>query len=425
MQDKTISLRWLGKHATQSKEQLKIDPIKNLPLMESSVEIKKNKKYSRDSVGCISRPTRVLQIWYPEVQKGRADPICLCFLCDGESVCSMCNCASGCEDAEEKNGEVSFVNAKKECIEESLHMENKIDAFTRKETSAHKNYRFDFCQKCMHLKSWPIISIEERMCTAKFITVGQALAFYQAHKYVLLMSFGDDIRIPLLHPAPRVNLLLGVLDMAFSAQKMNIKETEFECTGEERMKRETRMKAGVGNFVEPCKSLDFIGMASGRSSNIVLQERIREMTQEGLLQCISTLTAQEFVYLAKHKYGTYVIQLIISQIKEILLVEEVKKHMAPYSTSLLQHEIGNYVIQKIINYDVKFVFDCFMKDFKQIASSKIGSRAFKGCIKHFHLQRKEIIRVLSSEFLESLPFEEQKVIRTALKEILFVNNKGN
>ncbi|OAG33114.1 hypothetical protein NEIG_02297 [Nematocida sp. ERTm5] len=422
MQDRESIMSWTDEYASQHMESLKIKPINNLPLMESLVEIKKNKVPIKERVGPICQPTRIVCIIYRSIKEEQAKCFRLCFLCDGNNLCGMCRCTPECyEDKEEIADEVSFVNARKEKEHEGclLREEGFLGQIPSDESSSSP---YIMCRKCSHMKEWPIISVEEKMCVVKFVSVRTALLFYQSHKSVFLLSFGVDMRAPFRISIPEKNIQLQVLERAFSIKKMEITETVFDC-GSEQTPRETRIKTGIISVNEQEKSQEFISMASGRHSNVVLQGRIRGMTQESLLSCISALTSPEFIYLAKHKYGTYVIQLVVSMVKNPSLIEEVKKHIFPYSSGLLQHEIGNYVVQRIISYDARFVFDCFMKDFKRIVSSKIGSRAFKSCIKSFHLYRKEIIQILSSEFLESLPFEEQKVIRVALKEVLFLNSK--
>lgn len=402
---------------------LKIDPIKKLPLMECSTEEEKNNNLPEHKSTPIVRPTRIVHILHSQNTLENKSAIRLCFLCDGRNVCTMCMCVDRSESKKsEKKRESSFVNAQKPADSEEIKSEAVVDGLCSKKEEA----LFSLCKKCSSLKEWPLVYIRESVCVIKFTTVSLALLFYQAHKSVLSLVWGyETLSEPRFSAPKRNNILLKVLEHAFSLKTASLKNTEFQCVAEESMKKEMATKPALVSLLDTEKSRDFISMASGRHSNVSLQMKLRELSQEDLLLTISSLPSQTFFYLAKHKYGTYVIQLIISMIKEDELVQEVKKHLSPYSTSLLQHEIGNYVVQRIIVFDTEFVFNCFVKDFKKILSNKIGSRAFKSCIKYFHPYKKRIIQMFSAEFIDSVPVEEQKVLKIALKEFLFVCEHSN
>ncbi|KAI5189620.1 hypothetical protein NEMIN01_0573 [Nematocida minor] len=392
----------------RSKE-VEIDPIANLPLMENSVEIKKKDVIFETKKNLIKRPTRVVRISQDHVSPQDGGLVRLCFLCSGKNQCSMCSCKrqESFECGESK--EIEYVTAQKAFSPEEFASEKKRFA---------KN-SFALCKRCSFLKEWPLITWENDTIVTKFLSVNTALLFYQAHKSTLSLSWGYEPQ-PALYRIEEENIRLKILEKVFSPSRT--KDLEFYCGIEEPAKKE--VKPALVSILETEKSRDFICMASGRVSNIALQAKIRELSQNDLLLTISKLSPQVFFYLAKHKYGTYVIQLIIGMIKDDLLIEEIKRHISPYSTALLQHEIGNYVVQRIIDFDKKFVYSCFMKDFERIVSTKIGSRAFKSCIKHFCAYKKEIIAVLSSDFQTAIPFEEQKVLKAALKELLSVSDRA-
>ncbi|KAH9386429.1 uncharacterized protein NEMAJ01_1325 [Nematocida major] len=406
---------------------LKSSPISKVPLMESSVETKKNTCLSDSANDPIKRPTRTIYISRNEVKHPAGlSAFKLCFLCNGKSgACKMCSCLKVCERREKPHlEEGSFVSAKQENSSDELHMDGS-GMFGAACRPQHEKSSFVFCTLCSCRTDWPLVSLESDVYVVKFATIKSALLFHASHKSLLFMSWGHEPHEQrIFYETEKESIQLRILEKAFSLEESHVRGAGFLCEIGQSLAAEPKNIPCMGTHLEASKIRDFVCMASGRSSNVTLQMKIRELSQNDLLQTMSSLSPQVFFYLAKHKYGTYVIQLMISMIKEDTLVREVKRLMLPYSTGMLLHEIGNYVMQGMINFDKAFVFECFMKDFKKIASSKIGSRAFKSCIKHFYMYRQTIIQILTPNFIGSIPTDEQRVLRGSLKDLLLASEKN-
>lgn len=398
-----------GETPSQRTTEIKIDPIAELPLMNNSAEMAKDAIISRARPVAITRPTRTVHISYEYPTEINPGPIKICLLCTEINQCDMCCCTAKKETPfPTAQDEREFVSAQKPDLQ---------DLFDQTEKNPNENI-FAICNECTKSKNWPIVTVGKDIIAAKFLSVKLSLAFYQSHRNILSLSWGYEIQ-PVLYKPEEKNIRISILEKVFTEPQMG--EEPFYKTVEDPPKKE--IKPALVSIQETEKSRDFICMAIGRASNISLQARIKDFSQNDLLLTVSKLSSHVFFYLAKHKYGTYVIQLIISMVKDELLLEEIKRHISIYSTPMLQHEIGNYVVQRVIDIDRRFVFDCFMKDFKNILCTRIGSRAFKNCIKSFSSFRKDILSMLTLEFQLSLPIDEQKVLKAALKELFFVAEK--
>lgn len=393
----------------QKSSEIKISPITNLPLMNNSVEIRKASMVLKTKPTAIVRPTRIVYISHRNYTGQELRLINLCFLCSAGNPCNMCCCRERQETPPTVyQSQDEFVSAQKADMHHSL-VEIEQD---------NKKKPFLLCKECMCSRDWPIVTVENSFLIVKFLSVKLSLSFFQSHSHFLSLSWGYEMQTVTYKPEER-NIRINILEKVFAENKRE--STGFHVTIEDPIKK--KIKPALVSILETEKSRDFICMASGRISNIALQAKIKDLSQNDLFLTISKLSSHVFFYLSKHKYGTYVIQLIISMVKDEMLVEEIKRHISIYSTPMLQHEIGNYVVQRVIEVDKRFVFDCFMKDFKGILSTRIGSRAFKNCVKHFSPYKKDILSAISLDFQTSLPTDEQKILKAALKELFFVSEK--
>ncbi|KAI5181448.1 hypothetical protein NEOKW01_1629 [Nematocida sp. AWRm80] len=421
--------RWLeaSKRLSDQKEApfKRNGPIDKLPLMENPVQIGKNKNAIVVSLDPVSRPTRSICVLGAQSKTLDTDSIIICIRCTSASRCTNCVCSLK-RYSDDGSG---FINAQKIAGPER----NKLSSIV-KETEVS----YSICTECNSDEIGSVFVSVNPGLHINYKSISTSLDFYHSHKTVLVLLWSSDAalngtaslqrqekyHIPaelndrFYSEASRsdyANTNLRILSRAFSSKAVPaIKYTALEHN---EIPREFPEK----NYLhqpEQEKIKDFVYLASGRYTNILLQEEIKDMSQEDLLKTLLYITPASFFQLSKHKYGTYVIQLIISMVKDEALVTELKKLILPYSSSLLQHEIGNYVVQGMLSLDPYFVLECFLKNFLKIVSNKIGSRAFKNCIKSFGVYKREILPILIASISSPVvSLDEQKVLKFALREL--------
>ncbi|KAI5191280.1 hypothetical protein NECID01_1392 [Nematocida sp. AWRm77] len=346
----------------------------------------------------ISRPTDTLLVWKGTIVQKSFRVIQFCSVCTAVKRCANCECSQTCS-----NDDVEFVTAQALSKCRDVAEQPMIRAFRE-------------CKACDPVERGYVSFLNDTTCSIKFPNVERSIAFFQSHKSVFSLEWIKKPHISCqFEDALPTNsrLRLHILGKAFST---GISADEYVLMSNHELRKPAKKLWPV--WADGSKIDDFVTMASGRYSNVVLQEKIRGLGQKDLFEMLCKLPGSSFVFLAKHKYGTYVIQLIVGMIQEEYLVNEVKKLLAPHASFLLQHEIGNYVVQKMLVFDAQFVLECFLQDFEEILQSKIGSRAFKNCAKEFS-PYSEIILPLLSPLISKIGYtDEQKVLKTALKELL-------
>lgn len=351
----------------------------------------------------ISRPNRILRILgaRPGLEKGSAFTLCL--LCFAGRPCSHCVCFRA-----QRGEPQEFVDAceKPELTQGVLGLSQGFASGVL------------LCRFCTAGAQYTLLQTpdESAVLAVQFAHQGRALGFYNRHKHLLVMDFPKS-RIEFFEDTTRTqctekrNIRLEVLQKAFGAPVVSSRASGFE-------------DAGCAQPEEPEKAdpapetMDVIVyLASGRHTNVLLQEKLRALSQDELLRVLYRISAASFFFLSKHKYGTYVIQLLISIAKSDALISEIKEMLAPYGSALLRHGIGNYVVQHMLVYDTRFVLECFLRDFERILGCKIGMRAFKSCAQKFRPYRTEILPRIGALLLAITQKEELKVLRSAIKDL--------
>lgn len=298
-----------------------------------------------------------------------------------------------------------------------------------------------FCGKCRHS-----VGPEKRGSVLVYSSTAEALEFYLRHKHVLSIQFirswiGGAAGIDRGAGGQRDGQRAGRSER--EARRVgDIIGSAFAGPGRRGLEGAKKVEIDFGLLMRPAveprilpqvkylpcqedkKPWELQTQASGKHSNIDLQNRIKGLSQREILEIVREITPFSFIFLAKHKYGTYVIQLIVILATEEDLQGEIKALVHPHAPSLLKHEIGNYVVQHIMKFDVRFVVDCFLRDLVGILNSKIGARALKNCVKHFGGYKKELAGRIEQVRPSLLNQDSISITRSILKELWSTRQHG-
>lgn len=134
-------------------------------------------------------------------------------------------------------------------------------------------------------------------------------------------------------------------------------------------------------------------LAVGITSNILMQESLKKMSQINLLNIIN-LIGYDMGPISATKYGAYVIQTLISLIHDKTSQTNIKKFMSHYIVTLIKHPIGNYAVQKILRFDPDYILDFFCSNFSEIINDDLGYKVFKKCFESFESQYSKLNKAL-------------------------------
>ncbi|KAI5172985.1 hypothetical protein NEFER03_1978 [Nematocida sp. LUAm3] len=384
------------KELRKSTSLLRNDPITRHPLMIRDLVERDTKRIEKEHVlDPITKPTTSLYLYrYKRERTEKNIPICL--LCTEQISCSACICQKSSAETQDE-----YVLA---CSPEKKKQKILLE--------------WSICMECIEGQVDIDLRETSTFLVLCFNSVERALLFYLAHREILFLRWSPERGYIPVEDIKAHSLRLCIIERAFSSIEEDASSWTHVDEGRATEKRDLLLKAEKQGFAGETKSTNnFVYQACGRHTNITLQANLRILPQEDLLEIVKNISTDSFFFLAKHKYGTYVIQLLISISNSEDLISTIKNLIRPYASDLLQHSIGNYVVQKMIVYDSYFVLECFFLQFNQVLMSKIGSRAFKNSLKYFLPFRNEILPKLQYVLEMDIPYNEQKILKTAVKEL--------
>lgn len=393
-----------------------ISPITNLPLMIDNVfTIDEGKNTKKPVLGPIVQPTARIWIYGRKQLINSGKEQCICLRCTKEDPCPFCVCHYLVNDPVSLE-QLPRVDSRAEHVLQS-YIDTYIDASKKKDVKTHLIDGIYLCSKCA-LEKIEIYPYTGQECVVKFSTISQAVRFYLVHKPLLLCKWVPGAAFSVDKPQ-HSGRSVEIMEKAFSLS-LSVQRHYVYLSDDALFQRPERAEKTAPStfFSETDRANNFVYLASGKYSNITLQSKLCNLTQQELLETLQGISPHSFFFLSKHKYGTYVIQIIIKIAECGKVIQEIKKLMLPHASALLQDSIGNYVVQKMLSYDTRFVLNCFLSDFEVILRNKIGCRAFKNCTKNFLVYHREILPRLQGIIAEDIPQEELKILKTAAKELV-------
>lgn len=135
---------------------------------------------------------------------------------------------------------------------------------------------------------------------------------------------------------------------------------------------------------EIMKDTDFViknakELSVGSATNVFLQKRIKEMTEDELCRFITKL-GNDISAISATKHGAYTIQALISVCITTKTQNLICSYFGENGKHLILHEVGNYSIQKIMIFNLNYVFDLIVSNLSSILADSLGFKILKRCI---------------------------------------------
>lgn len=121
-------------------------------------------------------------------------------------------------------------------------------------------------------------------------------------------------------------------------------------------------------------------LAVGSVTNIILQAKIKEMTEAQLCDVIRSF-GDDISAICATKYGAYTIQTLIMACSTEKTQALICKYFGQNGKYLFCHEIGNYSIQRILLFNEEYVLELIRSHLKCIIEHKLGAKVLKRCLK--------------------------------------------
>ncbi|ELA42682.1 uncharacterized protein VICG_00434 [Vittaforma corneae ATCC 50505] len=150
-------------------------------------------------------------------------------------------------------------------------------------------------------------------------------------------------------------------------KKLNTTQKNEECTTEE---YEGRLDLIFMNAKE---------LAVGSITNVIMQTKIKEMTEDQICELIRCF-GNDISVICATKYGAYTIQTLILACSTEKTQSLICKYFGENGKYLFCHEIGNYSIQRILLFNEKYILGLIRSYLKTIMENKLGIKVLKRCL---------------------------------------------
>lgn len=183
-------------------------------------------------------------------------------------------------------------------------------------------------------------------------------------------------------------------------KKMNISNKENEEVSED-------SKLNEEDFKFDLILLNAKELAVGSTTNIVMQSKIKEMTEDQICELIKSF-GEDISAICSTKYGAYTIQSLILACPTQKSQSLICKYFGDAGKYLFCHEIGNYSIQRILIFNEAYVYKCITSDLLNIVENKLGMKVLKRCMGIFKDNKEKLKIELKSlkDKVEPAIFEE-------------------
>lgn len=282
--------------------------------------------------------------------------------------------------------------------------------------------------------------IEEESIIVHFVTVNDAVSFYHQHFSLLKMSFLREIVFETLtdsldkqhNEAATIQYCTSPKQAVypvhslrpFVCQDESEKTTHSDMTEDEfyaRIEFYNRMKGLYSkseikklciaqtndeSTAEECEDrlrLIFMNakeLAVGSITNVIMQTKIKEMTEDQICELIRRF-GDDISVICATKYGAYTIQTLILACSTEKAQSLICRCFGKNGKYLFCHEIGNYSIQRILLFNEEYVFELVKSHLKAIIENKLGAKVLKRCLSLLKdknsILKNEILKIKSKD----------------------------
>lgn len=154
-------------------------------------------------------------------------------------------------------------------------------------------------------------------------------------------------------------------------------------------KIESMFKSGkTGAVMSSAKEL-----CVGAQSNIMMQDLLRHMSSEQLLDFVHRL-GYDIGPISATKYGAYVVQTVLELAQSEAMRSAIVEYFERYAVCLVTHPLGNYSIQTVGAFCPAFLRRVLLRNFGDIVKTHIGIRVLKKSLHVFSSARRDLLEAV-------------------------------